>query len=83
VRACFTAIWVESHEPREAAAAITQLCQQEQWQLAMWNIDQGLRVGGASVDQSGSDLLTAIRAATGLATPEGTALLVRHRRSGT
>jgi hypothetical protein len=76
VRACFTAIWIESHEPHEAAAAITQLCQQEQWQLAMWNIDQGLRVGGTSVDQSGGDPLAAIRAAQGLAAPDGTALLV-------
>ncbi len=78
MRACFTAIWIETREPHDALPAITQLCQQEQWQLAMWNIDQGLRVGGTAVDQSGGDPLAAIRAAAGLATPEGTALLVQE-----
>lgn len=76
VRACFTAIWIETREQHEATAAITQLCQREQWQLATWNINQGLRVGGSTVEQSGSDPLAAIRSANSLATPEGTALLL-------
>ncbi|HEY0983002.1 AAA family ATPase [Schlesneria sp.] len=76
VRACFTAIWIETHEQHEATAAIAQLCQRERWQLATWNIDRGLRVGGSPVDQSGSDPLAAIRSVNSLATPDGTALLV-------
>ena len=76
VRACFTAIWIETHEQHEAAAAIAQLCQQEQWRLATWNIDQGLRVGGAAVEQSSGDPLAAIRSVNSLATADGTALLV-------
>jgi hypothetical protein len=76
VRACFTGIWIESHEQQDALVAITQLCQQENWQLATWNIEQGLRVSGAVVDASGSDPLAAIRAVNSLATPEGTAILV-------
>lgn len=66
VRACFTAIWVETHEQHEATVAITQLCQRENWQLATWNIDQGLRVGGSPADQSGSDPLAAIRSVNSL-----------------
>jgi hypothetical protein len=76
VRACFTAIWIETHEPHEAAAAIAQLCHREHWRLATWNIDQGLRVGGAAVEQSSGDPLAAIRSLHSLATADGTALLV-------
>ena len=76
VRACFTGIWIESHEQQDALMAIMQLCQQEAWQLATWNIEQGLRVSGAAVDNQGGDPLAAIRAVNSLATPEGTAILV-------
>jgi len=76
VRACFTAIWIETHEQHEAAAAIAQLCQREQWRLATWNIDQGLSVSGAAVEQTGGDPLAAIRSVNSLATADGTALLV-------
>ncbi|HQX51454.1 MAG TPA: AAA family ATPase [Planctomycetaceae bacterium] len=76
VRACFTGIWIESHEQQDALVAIAQLCQQEHWQLATWNIEQGLQVSGATVDNSGSDPLAAIRAVNSLATSEGTAILV-------
>ncbi len=76
VRACFTAIWIETHEQQEAILAISQLCQSEGWQTASWNIDQGLKVKGGNTDQSGGDPLAAIRAASTLATPDGTALLV-------
>lgn len=76
VRACFTAIWIETHEQHEATVAITQLCQRQHWQLATWNIDQGLSIGGSTADQSASDPLAAIRSLNSLATADGTALLV-------
>lgn len=76
VRACFTAIWIETHEQQEAILAISQLCQREGWQVANWNIDQGLKVRGATADQSGGDPLAAIRAAGSLATPDGTTVLM-------
>lgn len=76
VRACFTAIWIETHEQSEALAAITQLCQRESWQLAAWNIDHGLRVNSSAVDQTSSDPLAAIRSTDSLASRGGTALLV-------
>ncbi|HJN08224.1 MAG TPA: AAA family ATPase [Pirellulaceae bacterium] len=76
VRACFTGLWIESHEHQDALVAIAQLCRQEDWQLAMWDIEQGLRVPGAETEAGGADPLAAIRAVNSLATPDGTAILV-------
>jgi len=77
VRACFTGIWIESHEHQEALTEIAELCRDEQWQLATWDIDSGLSVPGQSDQEtSSSDPLAAIRAVNALATPDGTAILV-------
>ena len=77
VRACFTGIWIESHEHQEALTEIAELCRDEQWQLATWDIDAGLNIPGQSeTEAAGSDPLTAIRAVNALATPDGTAIIV-------
>jgi hypothetical protein len=76
VRACFTGLWIESHEHPDALLAIAQLCRRENWQLATWDIEQGLQVPGTQIETGGSDPLAAIRAAAALATPDGTALLI-------
>jgi hypothetical protein len=76
VRACFTGLWIESHEHQDALMAMAQLCRQEHWRLATWNIEQGLRVDGSAVEGGGSDPLAAIRAVNSLATADGTAILV-------
>ena len=34
VRACFTGLWIESHEHEDALAEIAQLCRNEEWRLA-------------------------------------------------
>ncbi len=76
IRACFTGIWIESHEQEDALVAIAQLCQREEWKLATWDIEQGLRTSGATSDSSGNDPLAAIRAVNSLAAADGTAVLV-------
>jgi hypothetical protein len=76
VRACFTGIWIESHEHQDALVAIAQLCRQEDWRLATWDIEQGLKVPGAEIEATGNDPLAAIRAVNSLVTPDGTAILV-------
>ena len=83
VRACFTGIWIESHEHQDALTEIAQLCRDEQWSLATWDIESGLSVSGQSAqsgqseqDASSNDPLAAIRAINALATPDGTAILV-------
>jgi len=76
VAACFTGIWVESHEQHDALAEISAICRDEQWQLASWDIDQGMSVAGSDAAIDATDPLAAIRAINGLVSPEGTALLV-------
>jgi hypothetical protein len=76
VQACFTGIWIESHEHEDALAEIARLCQQESWRLATWDLDQGLNVAGQAAENSASDPLAAIRALSALAAPDSSSLLV-------
>ena len=76
VRACFSGIWVTSHEHQDALVAIAQLCRQEGWRLATWDIEQGLKVPGAEIEATGNDPLAAIRVVNSLVTLDGTAILV-------
>jgi hypothetical protein len=77
VRACFSGLWIESHEHEDALAEIAQLCHQENWRLGAWDVEQGLLAGSTVADSGGSDPLAAIRALGSMATPEGTAILVQ------
>lgn len=77
VRACFTGIWIESHEHQDAISEIAALCRDEQWQLALWDIESGFRIAGQPSEDSGAnDPLAAIRAIGRSAGPEGTTVLV-------
>jgi len=77
VRACFTGIWIESHEHQDALTEIAQLCREQQWQLATWDIESGLKVPGQTdQDVSSNDPLAAIRSINTLASADGTAILV-------
>jgi hypothetical protein len=79
VRACFAGLWIETCEPQEALAEIAALCHAEQWTLAAWDVDAGLRLGGAAAtaDESGrEDPLAAIHAASQLGDGQAPALLV-------
>jgi hypothetical protein len=79
IAACFTGLWVQSHEHADALTEIAQLCHAENWQLAMWDVDAGLTLPGQSADADstgGNDPLAAIRTINTLATPDGTAILV-------
>ena len=42
VSACFTGLWIQSHEHEDALTEIAHLCRQEDWRLATGNIEQGL-----------------------------------------
>jgi hypothetical protein len=79
VRAAFSGIYVQSFEHDDAITEIAGLCRQEHWSLATWDIDRGLALAGQGENPTAvqaTDPLAAIRALGGLATPEGTALLV-------
>jgi SpoVK/Ycf46/Vps4 family AAA+-type ATPase len=78
VQACFTGIWIESHEHQDAIAEITALCCEQSWHLATWNIASGLSntQPSTTTQDAASDPLSAIRAAGSLASPDGTSILV-------
>ena len=78
ISACFTGLWIQSHEHEDALAEIAQLCRDEDWRLATWDVSQGLQIAGHSeeADSTGADPLAAIRSINTLAMPDGTAILV-------
>ena len=78
IAACFTALWVQSHEHEEALREIAAMCHQRQWRLASWDIASGLSVVGGEVpaETDGTDPLAAIRTVSALASPESSAVLV-------
>ena len=79
VRACFTGIWIQSHEHEDALRDIARLCHEENWRLASWDIDRGLRLPGqppGSASAQGGDPLAAIRALNSLAGEDTSVLLV-------
>eukprot|EP00913_Durusdinium_trenchii_P010894 g10223.t1 len=77
IRACFTGLWIESHEHQDALTEIARVCRLEEWRLAVWDIDQGLQFPGQDTSESsGGDPLAAIRSINALAEPNSSAILV-------
>ena len=42
ISACFTGLWIQSHEHDDALNEIAQLCRENNWKLAVWDIASGL-----------------------------------------
>jgi hypothetical protein len=80
IAACFTGLWIESAEHDEALNEIAQMCGQENWRLAVWDVERGLQIpnqpNGQQADSGGNDPLAAIRSLGALAAPDTSALLV-------
>ncbi len=80
ISACFTGLWIESHEHDDALREIAQLCREQNWRLATWDIEQGLQIPGQnnsqSADAGGNDPLAAIRSINALASADSSAILV-------
>jgi hypothetical protein len=76
ISACFTGLWVQSFEHEDALREIAQLCREQQWRCAVWDIDRGLQVAGQPAEASGSDPLAAIRSLNALASPDSSAILI-------
>ncbi|WP_404309616.1 AAA family ATPase [Neorhodopirellula lusitana] len=78
VKACFTGLWVESVEHEDAISEIAEMCRENQWRLASWDIDAGLRIlGGESVEvEQGTDPLAAIRATRSFASDDTPSIVV-------
>jgi hypothetical protein len=77
VRAAFSGIWIRSSEHEDALAEVARTCRERGWTFATWDVDRGLALDGhASASAAAADPLAAVRALGGLATPDGTAILV-------
>lgn len=78
IRACFTGIWLQSHEHDDALQEIARLCHAEGWNLVSWDIASGLALPGGAItdDTTRNDPLAAIRAVNSLADGETPTLLV-------
>src|ERR1035437_8439360 len=75
IAAAFSGIWIESHEHQDALAEIAKLCKEQNWALALWDVDKGLQVGTAAVGAA-PDPLAALRALPALTKPDSSAILV-------
>ena len=78
VSACFTGIWIETFEFQETLSEIAQLCRDEEWIGATWDVGNGLRVGNGEAVADATDPLAAIRSVSGLASQGSTVLLVMN-----
>jgi hypothetical protein len=77
IRAGFSGIWISSQEHQDAIAELAKMARDEGWQLAGWNIEQGLQGGNLGpVAVDASDPLAAVRAATTLSPDDVTSILV-------
>jgi len=76
IRACFTGLWINSYEHEDALQEIAELCRVENWRLAVWDIDRGLRLAGATEGAAASDPVSALRAVSTLADGQQPLLVV-------
>lgn len=73
IRACFTGIWVQSHEHEEVIREFNQLCREREWLFARWDLERGLQLPGTPTDSplntasQDVDPLSAVRAISQLA----------------
>ncbi len=80
VSAAFTGLWVQSHEHDDALTEIAQMCRDNEWRLAVWDVERGLHLpgqtNGQAADAGGNDPLAAIRSLNAMASADSSALLV-------
>jgi hypothetical protein len=80
ISAAFTGIWIQSAEHDDALAEIAQMCREQNWRLAVFDIERGLQLpaqgNGQSANAGGNDPLAAIRSINALASADSSAILV-------
>jgi hypothetical protein len=80
ISACFTGLWVQSHEHDDALTEIAQMCRDQAWRMVVWDVERGLHLpgqpSGQAGDAGGNDPLAAIRSLNALASADSSALLV-------
>jgi hypothetical protein len=80
VSACFTGLWITTHEPTEATRDLTSLCRAEGWRLGVWDCDRGMAFPLEPIQMPGvtdaQDPLAVIRSLPQVANGSGTTLVV-------
>ena len=80
ISAAFTAIWVQTAEPHEAAREIIDLCHDETWRLGIWNCDSGIQFPLEQIAIPGvtetQDPLAVVRAMPQVSQGSGTTILL-------
>src|SRR6056297_120489 len=62
VQACFSGIWIQSHEHTDAIDELAVLCREEAWPITVWDVDAGLRSAtDRPLETAAADPLSAIR----------------------
>ncbi|QDV25296.1 AAA family ATPase [Aureliella helgolandensis] len=79
VRAGFSGIWIETHEPSEAILELSAMSAEHDLRLLAWNLDSGLRcVGGGQPEDSQADPMAAIRSLATLPDEQSTLLVLEN-----
>jgi hypothetical protein len=79
VSACFSGIWITTHEPAEAIRDLTTLCRAESWRLGTWDCDRGMTFPFEPIQMPGvtdsQDPLAVVRSLPQIANGSGTTLV--------
>jgi hypothetical protein len=79
VRAGFSGIWIQTHEPSEALLELATLGREQQLRVVHWNLDTGLRsIQGEELTAEASDPLSALRALTHIGGEQPSLLLLEN-----
>ena len=79
VRAGFSGIWVETHEPSEAILELSTLGREHGLQIVAWNLDAGMRtIAGDVVANEAADPLSAVRALGAIPGDQSMVLLLEN-----
>ena len=79
VRAGFSGIWVETHEPSEAILELSTLGREHGLQILAWNLDAGMRtIAGDVVANDATDPLSAVRALSAIQGEQSSVLLLEN-----
>ena len=63
IAACFTGIWIESFEHADAVTEINQLCRDNEWDLQIWDVCNGIHLHDDTAEGSETtDPLSALKA---------------------
>jgi hypothetical protein len=77
VNACFTGIWITSHEHDEAELDLSRLARERQWALYTWDCDRGIRsLSGGPQYPDATDPLAALKAFPTLSPQAETCVIV-------